>query len=92
MTIKVEIRTIHTDAKSKLKASANVVLDDSFVIRNVRLIQNDDRTFVSMPSNRYESGDWVNVCHPITTDFREKLETVYIAEYNSHLSKLGLVS
>ena len=90
MTIKVFIKTICADSHSALRASASVTLDDSFVIRGVRLIEKDGRMFISMPSVRIDSKVWRNTCHPITAEFRERLEDAYIEAYNDYLANIGL--
>ena len=81
MNLKVEIKAIFKNPTSPLKAIATVVLDDCFIIRNVKLIETEDATFISMPSYRGRDENWHSICHPITPEFREKLQTAVIEAY-----------
>ena len=82
MKITVEIKTIFKNAKSPLKATATVVLDDCLAIKNVKLIETEEKgLFISMPSFRGRDGEWRSVCHPITPELRAELQTALIEAY-----------
>ena len=81
MKIEVEMRTIFKNTNSPLKATANVVFDECFVIRNVKLIDNGNGMFISMPSFRDRGGNWRSICHPITAECRENLQNAVIDAY-----------
>ena len=81
MKIEVEVRTIFKNTNSPLKATANVVFDDCFVIRNVKLIDNGNGIFISMPSFKGRDGNWRSVCHPINAESREKIQTAVVDAY-----------
>jgi stage V sporulation protein G len=65
-----------------MKAAANVVIDECFIIRNVRLIDNGNGMFISMPSYQDRNGVWHSVCHPITPACRTEIQNAVIAAYN----------
>ncbi len=85
MNIKVKIRLIVVNPASALRAVASIVLDDAFIVHNVRLVQRNENMFVSMPSVDKGNG-WKNVCHPIKTDLRKDIEAAYIAAYKDYLA------
>ncbi len=89
MNIKVKIRLIVVNPASALRAVASIVLDDAFIIHNVRLVQRRGNMFVSMPSVDKGRG-WVNVCHPVNTDLRRDIDAAYIAAYKDHVADRGL--
>ncbi len=89
MQITVEMRRVSTDTDSAFRATANIVLDGVFVIRNARLIHTS-RTFMVMPSLRGRSGYRFNCCHPITNDFRLEMEDAFIEAYHVYLAENGL--
>jgi stage V sporulation protein G len=66
---------------AKLKAFASITLDDSFVIRGLKIIEGKTGTFVAMPSRRRKDGEYQDIAHPINNDAREEMERIILAEY-----------
>ena len=91
MKINVRINAIYVGRNTEVKASASVVLNDVFVINNVKLVQTEGRMFASMPSERKKSGEWYNIAHPITPGFRAELDAAYIEAYNGYLAGCGKI-
>jgi stage V sporulation protein G len=81
MKFTVEMRTVFKNENSPLKATANIVIEDSFVIRNIKLIDNGQGLFLSMPSFRGRDEKWHSVCHPIHSECREEIQNAVIAAY-----------
>jgi stage V sporulation protein G len=67
--------------EERLKAYATIVLDDCFLVRNLRLIQGKKGLFVAMPNRRTKEGSYRDVAHPITRDLRERIERAVIEAY-----------
>lgn len=66
----------------KLKAYATMVIDNCFIIRDLKVIQSEKGMFVSMPSRRKKDGSFKDIAHPLNQETREKIEQSVIAEYN----------
>lgn len=66
---------------AKLRAFASITLDDSFVIRGLKIIEGKEGTFVAMPSRRRKDGEYQDIAHPINNDAREEMERVILDEY-----------
>lgn len=66
---------------AKLKAFASITLDDSFVIRGLKIIEGKTGTFVAMPSRRRKDGEYQDIAHPINNEAREEMERIILAEY-----------
>lgn len=81
MKIDVEMKAIFKNSSSPLKATANIVIGGCFVVHNVKLIDNGNGMFIAMPSFRRRDGVWLSVCHPITRECREVIQTAVIEEY-----------
>ena len=75
----VKIRKVEREG-SRVKGYATVTLDDCFVVRNIRIIQGDDKLFVAMPSRKTADGH-EDVAHPIKAETRNMFEEKIIAEY-----------
>ena len=65
----------------KLCGFANIILDDTFVVRGLKIIHGLDRYFVAMPSRRKRDGSFADIAHPITVEFRKKMEKAILDTY-----------
>ncbi|MBN2104567.1 SpoVG family protein [bacterium] len=65
----------------KLCGFANIILDNTFVVRGLKIICGVDRYFVAMPSRRKRDGSFADIAHPITSEFRKKMEKAVIDAY-----------
>ncbi len=83
-----EVRITLRD-EPKLKAFANITLDDCFVIRGLKIIEGVNGYFISMPSRKGKDGTYRDIAHPINNETRERIETIILDEYKSELAKLG---
>ena len=68
---------------SRMKGKASVVIDDCFVIKDIRIIQGEDKLFIAMPSRKYSDGEHHDVAHPINAETRKMFEDAVIEEYNN---------
>lgn len=72
---------------NQLKAFVNIVIDDAFIIRNIKVIEGEKGLFVAMPSRRVSSGEYRDIAHPINTETRQMLEERIIQAYKDELEK-----
>lgn len=80
-----EVRIAKTNGDSKLKAFASVTFDNVFVVHGLRVFDGQNGLFVGMPSRKVtgDNGDeFKDVAHPITKEFKEKIDAAVFAEYN----------
>lgn len=70
---------------SKMKGFASVIIDDCFAIHDIRIIENEDKLFVAMPSRKKATGEYRDVAHPINFECRKMFEDAIIAEYKKEL-------
>ena len=66
---------------AKLKAFASITLENSFVIRGLKIIEGKTGTFVAMPSRKRKDGEYQDIAHPINNDARDEMERIVLAEY-----------
>lgn len=67
----------------KLRAVCSVVLDDCFLVKNVRVVEGEKGLFVSLPSRRNVKGEWVEHCFPMTKELRAKLSAAVLEAYEA---------
>ena len=80
MTI-TDIRIRKVLGEGKLKAYVTVTFENCFVVHNVKVIQGEDGVFIAMPSRRTTNGEYKDVAHPITTEFRVRLQKEILDVY-----------
>ncbi len=76
-----DIRVRRVDGQGKLKAYVTVTFDDCFVVHNVKVIDGNDRVFIAMPSRKTRNGEFKDVAHPISSEFRNELQDRIVAAY-----------
>lgn len=79
MNFKVKINKIENE--NKVKAFANVTFDDCFVVTGIRIIDGEKGEFVSMPNRKNKSGEYNDICFPVTAEFRQELFDKILDEY-----------
>lgn len=82
--------TVSIRDEDKLKAFVNVTFDDCFVVRGMKVIKGATGYFVSMPSRRMTDGTYRDIAHPITIEFRDKVERAILRQYKEEIRKEGL--
>ena len=78
-----EVRIRKVDGDGKLKAYVTVTFDDCFVVHNVKIIEGKSGLFIAMPSRKTSNGEYKDVAHPISPDFRNEMQTRILDEFNA---------
>jgi stage V sporulation protein G len=82
--------TVSIRDEDKLKAFVNVTFDNCFVVRGMKVIKGATGYFVSMPSRKMNDGTYRDIAHPITNDFRDKIEKAILRQYQEEATREGL--
>lgn len=61
---------------------ASVTINDCLVIHNIKIIQLDGKRIASFPQKQLPNGNYVDVVHPITSDFRKYIEDYIFEMYD----------
>ena len=69
----------------KLKAFATIILNDAFVVSDIKIIQGHQGLFVAMPSRRRKDGTFRDVAHPINATVREMIEERLLKLYREEI-------
>lgn len=78
-----ELRIRKVENEGKLRAYVTVTFDNCFVVHNVKIIEGQNGLFIAMPSRKTANGEYKDVAHPISPDFRTDLQNKIISEYNA---------
>ncbi len=76
----VNVRRIEKE-NSRMKGIASVLLDDSFAVHDIRIIEGDNGLFIAMPSRKTATGGYKDIAHPINPEIRSMFEQEILAEY-----------
>lgn len=77
-----DIRMRLVENESKLKGTASIVLDNEFVIHDIKVIESEKGLFMAMPSRKTPDGEFKDICHAINSTAREKIESAILEKYN----------
>ncbi len=78
----VSVRKIEKEG-SRMKGIASVLLDDSFAVHDIRIIEGDNGLFIAMPSRKTATGGYRDIAHPINPDVRKQFQEAILEEYNN---------
>ena len=76
-----DIRLRRVKSEGKLKAYVTITLEDCFVVHNVKIIEGSTGLFIAMPSRKTKTGEYKDVAHPISMDFRTELQNRVLEAY-----------
>lgn len=76
-----EVKVYPAKESGRLKAYATIVFDNSFIVRDLKVIEGDKGFFVSMPSRRRKDGTFRDIVHPLNSEMRTMVENGIIEEY-----------
>ena len=78
----VHVRKIEKEG-SRMNGIASVLLDDSFAVHDIRIIEGDKGLFIAMPSRKKQSGGYRDIAHPINPEVRAMFANEIIEAYNN---------
>ena len=73
--------TVREIDMNMVKGIASIILDDCFVIHDLRVVDGDRGYFVAMPSRKLPSGDFKDIAHPLNSETREMIQEAVLREF-----------
>lgn len=83
-----EVKVFSVD-EEKLKAYITIVLDNCFVVRDLKIISGGAGLFVAMPSKRRKDGTFKDIAHPLNQSTRAEMEKKILDAYLAEIRKNG---
>ena len=77
----VNVRKIEKEG-SRMKGIASILLDDSFAVHDIRIIEGDNGLFIAMPSRKTATGGYRDIAHPINPEVRALFEDAILDAYD----------
>ncbi len=73
--------TVREIDMNMVKGIASIILDDCFVIHDLRVVDGDRGYFVAMPSRKLPNGDFKDIAHPLNSETRENIQEAVLREF-----------
>jgi len=76
-----EVRIYKVRGNGVVKAYASVSLDGEYVVKGIKIIENEKGLFVSMPSKRNKDGTYQDIFYPTNRKARDKIVNAILQAY-----------
>ncbi len=67
--------------QDRLKAYVSITIENSFVVRDLKIIRGNGGLFVAMPSRRKKNGQFKDIAHPLDQETRSQIEKAIFEVY-----------
>jgi len=75
----------------KIRAFASIVVDDCFIINDLRVVEGREKQlFVTMPARKARNGQMRDIAHPLNRETREAIDERVLEEYESAVRHLSV--
>lgn len=75
--------------EERLKAYVSIVIDNCFVIKDLKIIQGPSGLFVAMPSKKLKDNTFKDIAHPLNKESRLVIENLIFTEYKKTLESVN---
>lgn len=86
-----EVKVFPVD-EDKLKAYVTIILDNCFVVRDLKIIKGNTGLFVAMPSKKRKDGVYKDIAHPLNQSTRTVMEKQILDAYLAEIKRPGSVA
>jgi len=83
-----DIRIRKINKTGRMRGVISVTFDNEFVVHDIKIISGDNGLFVAMPSKKTADGTFRDVAHPISSQTRNKMQEVILAEFLFHAQNM----
>ena len=80
----IEVARMHkVETGSSLKAFVDVVVEEAFIIKGVRIIEGKKGLFVGMPKSLEKDGKWYDIVKILDDRVKQEFQNTVLAAYNA---------
>lgn len=76
-----EVKVYPVRDTGRLKGYATFVIDNCFIVRDVKIIEGEKGLFVSMPSRKKQDGSFRDIVHPLNAETRNLIEKMVVEQF-----------
>ncbi len=74
--------------EERLKAYITIIIDNCFLVREIKVINGNSGFFVAMPSKKRKDGTYRDLAHPINQETRDRVEKMIMDAYWKRMEEL----
>ncbi len=78
-----DVRITKVEGDEKLRAFAALVIEDCFLVGDLRVVEGEEGYFVAMPSRRKRDGSFKDIAYPLNNALREEIEERVLLAYEA---------
>lgn len=78
-----EVRISKVEGDEKLRAFASLVIDDCFLVGDLRVLENEEGYYVAMPSKRKRDGTFKDIAYSLNTAAKDHISEKVLLAYES---------
>ncbi len=79
--MKIEVVNMRKRDNGKVKAYADVMLADAYVVKGFRIVEGEEGLFVGFPQQAGKNGKWYNMFQTMDEAARQRLCDIVLASY-----------
>ncbi len=73
----------------KVRAFASIVIDDCFIINDLRVMEGrEGQLFVTMPARKSRNGQMRDIAHPLNAETRQQIEERVLQKFQESVANL----
>ena len=77
----IRVKKLIKNQGSNIVGTATIVLNGSFLVNDIRIINTKNKMFCAMPSRMVEDKTFMDICHPLNTETRKYIENLILSEF-----------
>lgn len=88
--LQLRVDRVHAlDGDGTLKAFADVVIDDTLLLKGFRVVDGKNGLFVGMPQERSKQGKWFETVIPLTKTAHTQMTSAVLEAYGAQINGKG---
>lgn len=81
-----DVRIRRVEKEGKMKAVVSIMIDEEFVVHDIKIIEGEKGLFIAMPSRKAADGEYRDIAHPINSGTRERIQKLILEKYEETLA------
>ena len=77
-----KVRVSNKKTEDRILGYADIILENSFVVHGLKIIDGENGLFVAMPSRRVKSGEFKDIIHATCPILRKNITDFVVEKYN----------
>lgn len=85
--MKVKATVYLVESTNNIKATASITIEDCFVVKGIKIIEGRNGLFSTMPNRKTPTGEYKDICFPITAEARTIINDEILKAYYEKLGQ-----